>query len=353
MKNAALLAVLCLASAALWNYLVRTSQIDPAPISLLSSPPMRDGIYAPNEKLDKAEKIGLGLVHGPEDFALDREKKSFFTGCEDGWIKRVWFDEGRVENWTFVGGRPLGVALGTNEELIVCELRKGLLNVTKDNVEVLCNEAGGSKFKMPDGVDVSRDGVIYFTDASYKYSPAKFELEVFEYRPHGRLIKFDPITKTATVLLKDLYFSNGVALSAQEDFLVFCETFIFRCRKYWLKGEKSGKVEPFLENLPGFPDNVRVDSEGTFWIGLLGRRTLLWDLIVKYPAFRHVLVRMWSTINPYVLFQKGAILNLNENGEPIAFFDSKSPIITGAVRLGEHLYFGGILGHSLDRFELP
>ncbi|KAH9288938.1 hypothetical protein KI387_033055, partial [Taxus chinensis] len=336
-KNASLLAVLCLASAASWNYLLRTSEIDPAPINLVPSPPMNDGIYAPNGRLEKAEKIGLGLVHGPEDIALDREKKSFFTGCEDGWIKRVWIDgsggEGRVENWTFVGGRPLGVVVGPNQEVIVCELFKGLLNVTKDNVEVLCNEADGLKFKMVDGVDVTKEGVIYFTEATYKHSPAKFELAIFEYRPHGRLIKYDPTTKTATVLLKDLYFSNGVALSAQEDFLVFCETVVFRCRKYWLKGEKSGKVETFIENLPGVPDNIIIDEEGSFWIGLLGRKTLIWEMIIKYPTLRHVLVRMWSIINPHVLFKRGAILNVNGNGEAIAFFDSNRPLISGGVKV--------------------
>ncbi|KAH9313275.1 hypothetical protein KI387_028310, partial [Taxus chinensis] len=75
---------------------------------------------------EKAEKIGFGLLPSPEDLAVDGENKSFFTGCGDGWIKRVWIhgkgDKQRVENWAFVGGRTLGVALGPNQELIVCEL---------------------------------------------------------------------------------------------------------------------------------------------------------------------------------------------------------------------------------------
>ncbi|XP_059064015.1 protein STRICTOSIDINE SYNTHASE-LIKE 7 isoform X1 [Cryptomeria japonica] len=259
-QNAVLLVFICLAS-------VAKSQI------VLGS------FNATTNGLERAEKIGLGLLPSPEDLYFDREKKSFFTGCGDGWIKRVWIDgrdaEEQVEDWNFVGGRPLGVAFGPNQEVIVCELTKGLLNVTKDKVEVLCSEADGFKFKGMDGVDVSKDGTIYFTDATL-----------------GLLIKYNPSTKISTVLLTDLDYPNGVAVSAQEDFLIFCETYSLKCPKYWLKGNKSGQVETFAESLPAYPDNVRVDDEGTFWIGLLGTKTEDKDSIVKYLKLRPPLKRV-------------------------------------------------------------
>jgi hypothetical protein len=43
----------------------------------------------------------------------------------------------------------------------------------------------------------------------------------------------------------------------------------FRCTKVWLRGEKSGQVETFVDNLPGGPDNIRLGSDGSFWIALL------------------------------------------------------------------------------------
>ena len=39
--------------------------------------------------------------------------------------------------------------------------------------------------------------------------------------------------------------------------------------KVWLKGEKAGHAETFVENLPGRPDNIRLGSDGYFWIALL------------------------------------------------------------------------------------
>lgn len=41
-----------------------------------------------------------------------------------------------------------------------------------------------------------------------------------------------------------------------------------RCRKYFIKGPKKGSIENFADDLPGFPDNIRYDGEGQYWIGL-------------------------------------------------------------------------------------
>lgn len=38
------------------------------------------------------------------------------------------------------------------------------------------------------------------------------------------------------MLLKDLYFANGVALSKDESFVLVAETFQYRISRYWLKG---------------------------------------------------------------------------------------------------------------------
>jgi hypothetical protein len=38
--------------------------------------------------------------------------------------------------------------------------------------------------------------------------------------------------------------------------------------KVWLRGEKAGKAETFVDNLPGAPDNIRLGSDGHYWIAL-------------------------------------------------------------------------------------
>ena len=82
-------------------------------------------------------------------------------------------------------------------------------------------------FRLPNAAIVSRDGSIFFTDASYKYSFEDHILDIMEARPHGRLLMYDPKTRSTITLLDNLYFANGVALSGNEDFLVFCETTMY------------------------------------------------------------------------------------------------------------------------------
>ncbi|CAN6463890.1 unnamed protein product [Victoria cruziana] len=231
-----------------------------------------------NEKVGRwLERIGEGSLLGPEDFAYNAEEGALYTGCADGWIKKVVLASGdggtppAVTNFSYVGGRPLGLAFTAHsKELIVCDSVKGLLKVGEGGaVEVLADEAGGMKLGVADGVDVAEDGTIYFTDASYKYRVEDHMLDLLEGRPHGRLLSFDPVTKNTQVLMEDLYFPNGVAVSPAGDFLVFCETPVARCQKYYIEGEKKGTSEMFIENLPGLPDNIRYDGDGHFWIAMV------------------------------------------------------------------------------------
>jgi sugar lactone lactonase YvrE len=109
--------------------------------------------------------------------------------------------------------------------LIIIFLNQGLLKVSPDkDVEVLAVEAEGVKFGLTDGIDVGSDGTIYFTDASYKYNIGNHMLDILEARPHGRLMSFDPSSKKITVLVRDLYFANGVSVAPDQNSLIYCET---------------------------------------------------------------------------------------------------------------------------------
>lgn len=94
-------------------------------------------------------------------------------------------------------------------------------------VKTLTDEAEGVKFKLTDGVDVARDGLIYFTDASYKYNLEEHLMDILEGRPYGRLLSFDPSTKETKVLVRDLFFPNGVVVSPDQNSLIFCETVMY------------------------------------------------------------------------------------------------------------------------------
>jgi sugar lactone lactonase YvrE len=183
--------------------------------------------------LTGAEFIGVGLLNNPEDIAYHKDSNLIYTGCVDGWVKRVSVHDSAndsiVEDWVNTGGRPLGIAFGLHGEVIVADANKGLLSISDGGkkTELLTDEADGVRFKLTDAVTVADNGVLYFTDASSKYDFYQFIFDFLEGKPHGRVMSFDPTTRATRVLLKDLYFANGISMSPDQTHFVFCETIMY------------------------------------------------------------------------------------------------------------------------------
>lgn len=64
-----------------------------------------------------------------------------------------------------------------------------------------------------------------------------------------------------------------------------------RLRKYWLKGEKAGTSE-VMAILPGFPDNVRTNENGEFWVAMHNRRTFYTYTFASHPRLRTMLLKL-------------------------------------------------------------
>jgi len=79
-------------------------------------------------------------------------------------------------------------------------------------------------YRFADDVIEALDGSLYFSVASTKFSLHNWYLDVLEAKPHGQLLKFNPSSSQTSIVLDDLCFANGVALSRDEDFLIVCET---------------------------------------------------------------------------------------------------------------------------------
>lgn len=61
--------------------------------------------------------------------------------------------------------------------------------------------------------------------------------------------------------------------------------------KYWLEGPKSGTVE-LVADLPGFPDNVRINEKGQFWVAIDCCRTPAQEVLSNNPWLRSVYFRL-------------------------------------------------------------
>ncbi|KAI4377816.1 hypothetical protein MLD38_015390 [Melastoma candidum] len=309
-----------------------------------------------NTGLHGTVKLGVGL-QGPEDVCID-EDGVLYTATRDGWIKRLRKGESAWEDWVFVHNSSiLGIAASRHGGLVVCDTEKGLLIVHEGGASLLSSHVGKSPIRFADDVIEALDGNIYFSVASTKYTLSNWFFDVLEARPYGQLLKYDPSTKESTILLDNLAFANGVALSKDEDFLVVCETWKFRCIKYWLKGEKAGETEVFIENLPGGPDNINLAPDGSFWIALLQLTIQGREFFHTSKVPKHVIATFPSLISKVTqVFGRASVMHVGADGNVLMRHDDPQGkvcrMVTSAVEHDGHLYLGSLRNDFVGKLPL-
>ena len=274
-------------------------------------------------------------------------------GYENGVIKNT---DGIFSN---TKGRPLGMAFDAEGNLIIADAIQGLISIDiNGTINILSRKSDSDNIPLNfvDDLDIASDGKVYFSDASSKYGYGSDRMELFEHTPNGRLLVFDPITQKTTTLLSGLYFANGVALSSDESFVLVNETLMYRIQKYWLKGDKAGTSEIFIENLPGFPDNVSSNEEGIFWVALFNPRNNFVEMSSNKPFLRKIVFRLPELLQPQPI-NHSFVLGLNENGKVVHNLQYKaneaySPI-TSVKQYNDILYFGSLTHAGWGKIEVP
>ncbi|TVU17232.1 hypothetical protein EJB05_33251, partial [Eragrostis curvula] len=233
------------------------------------------------------------FLRGPESVAFDGNGAGPYSGVSDGRILK-W--NGKAIGWTTYAygpgynqktctasklrpaeltermcGRPLGLRFNLKTgDLYIADAYKGLMRVEAGGgkATVLVNEADGVPLRFTNGVDIDQvTGEVFFTDSSMNYPRSQHERVTATGDSTGRLMKYDPRTNSVTVLQSGITYPNGLAISADRTHLVVSLTGPCKLMRYWIKGPKADTSE-ILTDLPGYPDNVRSDGKGGFWVAL-------------------------------------------------------------------------------------
>jgi sugar lactone lactonase YvrE len=338
-------------------FVVLPNSIEPVAYHPRAKPPL-EGPLAPNRLLENVELVGSGRLQGPEDAEPDGAGR-IYCGLADGTIRKVVpeADGESVELFAETGGRPLGLDFDGFGTLWVADREKGLVAVDPQGYAAArVNEVEGVAIGYADDVDAAPDGRIYFSDASTRFSPEELPLEALEGRPWGRLVEFDPAEDRTRVLLDDLYFANGVAVSSDGSFVLVAETFRYRIRRYWLSGPRAGEDEVFVDNLPGFPDGVSSDGRGGFWVALFSVRNDVLDRLVHpRPWLKHLIARipvpLQSGAGAY-----GLLVALDGNGDYVLSLHDPTgerfPYVTSVEEREGVLHLGSIEHDALGRYRL-
>jgi sugar lactone lactonase YvrE len=349
------------AAAAIAIYLVfAPAPIDPVAYEPPPAPPM-EGALAPNELLRAAEILGKGRLTGPETVTFDNAGRVCGAG-EEGDVLCIDPETGRtVESGTLFSGRALGLVFAPDQHrLLVADPWHGLLAIDfaagGQHTTVLVHEAGGVRLGFTDDVDVASDGsAYYFSDASTKFGFGNHLYDLLEARPHGRLVRHDPATGATDVLEDGLYFANGVAVAADDSYVLVNETYRFRVRRHWLTGPRAGQSEIFASNLPGYPDGISRSPRGTYWVALFTTRNPRADWLSPRPFAKKTLSRlpraMWPKPEPY-----GLVLELDADGTILrSLHDPGGQHVRQITNAEEHdgwLYLGSLANDFIARVRL-
>jgi ribose transport system permease protein len=340
--------------------------LPPAPASSGDGAGAGANVYAVNNKLRDVTLIGLGRIESPEDVILDRDD-NLYAGSRHGDVIRFLApDYERMEVYAHIGGQPLGLAFDREDNLHVCVGGMGLYRVTPGRkVERVTDETNrswtsindDSRLRLADDLDIADDGRIFFSEATVRYEMHEWPVDGLEARGNGRIVCFDPRDGSTRTVLRGLRFPNGIAIASDGQSILFAETWGCCIKRYWFDGPKAGQVRMVIDNLPGYPDNINLASDGHYWLALVGMRCPAYDLAMRMPGFRRrmatrVPVDEWLFPN----INTGCVLKFSEAGEILeTLWDlggENHPMITSMREHRGHLYLGGISNNRIGRYKL-
>lgn len=293
--------------------------------------------------------VSLG-ARGPEDLVADAHGR-VLTGVEDGRILRVHHLgdplTARVEVLAETGGRPLGLELLPDGDLLVCDAERGLLRVGPDDgtVRVLADSVAGERLRFCSNVVALPDGTVFFTVSSRRYPLDQWIGDIVEHTGTGRLLRLSPDGGEPEVLLEGLQFANGLAVGAEGSFLVIAETGARRLTRYHLTGPRAGHTDLFAA-LPGMPDNLwRAGRDGPLWVALAAPRVPPLDVLHRArPAVRAAAARA-AVHAPFRPGGTIGVLALDDHGRTVHHLTRRRSgfrMVTSVCAVGEHLVLGSL-----------
>ncbi|KAK8594144.1 hypothetical protein V6N13_125953 [Hibiscus sabdariffa] len=289
-----------------------------------------------NAELRQMEAVPITDAVGPESVAFDPLGDGPYVGVSDGRIikwqenEHRWIDfgttsrnrEGCLGQEEQICGRPLGICFSeATADLYIADAYMGLLRLGPQGgfATPIATHADAIPFRFTNSLDINQsDGSIYFTDSSSLFQRRNYISVILSGDKTGRLLKYEQGSQQVTVLLTNLSFPNGVALSKDGSFLVFSDT--TNCRILRVK------IVTWILSCPK-----------------LGRG-LIWLVPVE------VITRAYSVL--LKLRGSGMAMRISEEGEVLETLELKMSSMSEVQEKGDHLWIGSINLPFLGRYRL-
>ena len=182
----------------------------------------------------------------------------------------------------------------------------------------------------------------------------------------GRLLKYDPSVDEVTVLARNLYFPNGIAVDKDETFLYFVETFTLRLMKFSLE---DGSISTIVQNeLTGFPDGgdcgwpgITTETSASCFAVMPSAMVPIMKMAVSIPPpydsiFRSLIMALPKTLAPPVKKYGGVVEVDPINGGIIRLLQDPTgedaAAFAGVTVQDNKLYLGSLKNNYIGVYDL-
>ncbi|MCM3713952.1 SMP-30/gluconolactonase/LRE family protein [Halalkalibacter oceani] len=165
-----------------------------------------------------------------------------------------------------------GMAYDAAGRIIVCEqigYRMARMNRDMSDYQVIASEYNGKPFNSPNDVVVHSNGMIYFTDPTFGRRPTRHGRFGRQQQPCQGVYMIHPDGFQVTLVTDEVDNPNGLCFSPDESQMYFAESGLSQITVMDVLDDGTlGNKRLFAKTLKrghGFPDGIKVDSEGNVW----------------------------------------------------------------------------------------
>lgn len=216
--------------------------------------------------ISKVKTFGQGLLRPEGVMAAD--DGCIYTADARGRCSCIEADGRIVSFFGNLGGLPNGICIDTKGNCIVANIGNGeVQSLAPGGLHtVLMTEACGKRIFTPNFPFLDFKGRLWVSNSTDNPDiDASLQTPV----PDGCLVVMAP-DGPARIVADGIYFANGVALDAKEEYVYVAETMQRRVLRYRINADGSvGPSEvygPASLGKLGFPDGIAFDEAGNLWV---------------------------------------------------------------------------------------
>lgn len=252
-------------------------------------PPL-DGPMQPNDRLETATNILSALEI--DNVCLSGD--SILYSCGSNVFERKISDKRKKPKVVFEA-----------ENRVTCLNRRSdggfAVGVENDGIHLIggaaksrrVSEVSGRALSAPSAIVEDKRGRLFIANASSLHGLSEWTADLLTKGSTGFVAAINTDGGSDTIIKDGLAFASGLSFGKDQSELIICESWKNRLIK--LPSSGDGKVEPVLENLPGYPARIISRTQGGYWLCFYALRTQLLDFVLNDAQFRN---RMIKEIDP-------------------------------------------------------